>query len=275
MTEIKELHEKLLYPTLRVSTGKATGSGTIVASVKRTEADEDGELGFNTYVLTNHHVVDSAIRVEKTYDPSKGRYVTKDYRDLVRVEAFEYKNLSTITSRTTADAAILAYNAKRDIALLRLKTNQEFEFVAKILPTEKAREIHIFDELITVGCGLGNPPFPTAGWLTGKDVEIDHYPYWQSSCPSIFGNSGGAIFLARTKELIGIPSRVAVTGGMFGSSAVTHLSYCIPPSEMHKFIKEEGYFFLVDPSHNEAADLKAIKERRDKKGDGAEEDEDS
>jgi S1-C subfamily serine protease len=259
---IRALHEQTLYPTLRVTADKATGSGTIIASVQRTDADEDGELGFNTYVLTNHHVVSSAIRVEKTFDPAKGRYVTKDYRDLVRVEVFDYKNLSTITSRTTADAAILAYHEKRDIVLLRLKTNQQFDYVAKILPSEKARDIHIYDPLVTVGCGLGQPPFPTTGWLTGKDVEIDHFPYWQTSCPSIFGNSGGAIFLDRTLEFIGIPSRVAVSGGMFGGSAVTHLSYFIPPMAIAKFLNDEGYHFLVDPLHTEAADLKAISERK-------------
>ena len=264
------LHHEALYPTIRVRAHQAMGSGTIVFCGERAEADEDGEYGYSTYALTNHHVVADAIRVEKTFDPQLGKYITKDYRDLVQVEVFSYKNRSTITARTTAEAEIMAYHAKRDVALLRLKTNQEFSHVAKILPTEKAREVHIFDKLFIVGCGLGQPPFPTSGMLTGKDVMIDYYPYWQTSAPSIYGNSGGAVFLGRTIELMGIPSRISVSGTMFARDAITHIGYFCPPSEIHKFLNDQGYHFVVDPTHTEAEDLRAIAERET--GDGDEDD---
>jgi S1-C subfamily serine protease len=263
------LHEKALYPTIRVRAGNHQGSGTIIYCGERTEPDEDGELGFSTYALTNHHVVSSAIRVEKTYDPQVGKYRTRDYRDLVQVEVFSYKNRSTITARTTAEAEIMAYHEKRDVALLRLKTNQKFDYVAKLLPAERGRDVHIFDKLYIVGCGLGQPPFPTSGMLTGKDVQIDYYPYWQTSAPSIFGNSGGAVFLGRSLDMMGIPSRISVSGTMFARDAITHIGYFCPPGEIHKFIKDQGFFFLTDPSHSEADDLKALAER-DKGEDGEE-----
>jgi S1-C subfamily serine protease len=256
-----QLHERTLYPTIRVRTDKAVGSGTIVACVPRVEPDEDGELGFSTYALTNHHVVEDAIRVEKIFDPQAGKYRTRDYRDLVQVEVMAYKNRSTITARTTAEAEIMAYNEKRDVALLRLKANQEFPFVAKLLPAEQAREVHIFDKLFVVGCGLGQPPFPTDGMLTGKDVQIDYMPYWQTSAPSIYGNSGGAVFLARTLEMMGIPSRISVSGGMFGRDAITHIGYFCPPQEIQKFLADEGFHFIYDSSHTEAQDLKALAEK--------------
>lgn len=256
-----DLHEQALYPTIRIRAASATGSGTIIYCGERTEEDEDGELGHSTYVLTNHHVVSSAIRVEKSFDPTKGKDVKRDYRDLVQVEVFSYKNRSTITARTTAEAEIMAYHEKRDIALLRLKTNQEFPYVAKLLPASEAKNVHIFEQLYVVGCGLGQPPFPTSGMLTGKDHMIDHYPYWQTSAPSIFGNSGGAVFLGRTLEFMGIPSRISVRGGMFSNDAITHIGYFAPPAELHRFLKDQGYFFLVDSTHNEADDLKAIAER--------------
>lgn len=256
-----ELHEKTLYPTIRVRAGNATGSGTIIYCGEREEADEDGELGFSTYALTNHHVVDSAIRVEKNFDPQAGKTVTKDYRDFVQIEAFSYKNRSTITGRTTAEAEIMAYHEKRDLALLRLRSNAKFDYVAKILPTSHAREVHMYDKLYVVGCGLGQPPFPTSGMLTGKDVTIDYYPYWQTSAPSIFGNSGGAVFRASTLEFMGVPSRISATGTMFARDAITHIGYFCPPAEIHKFLLDQGFNFLVDDSHTEAADLKALAER--------------
>lgn len=258
-----DLHEKALYPTIRIRSNNSTGSGTIIYCGERTEEDEDGELGYSTYVLTNHHVVSSAIRVEKNYDPVLGKDVKRDYRDLVQVEVFSYKNRSTITARTTAEAEIMAYHEKRDIALLRLKTNQQFKYVADILASNQAKNVHIFEQLYVVGCGLGQPPFPTSGMLTGKDHMIDHYPYWQTSAPSIFGNSGGAVFLGRTLEFMGIPSRISVRGGMFSNDAITHIGYFCPPAEIHKFLKDQGYFFLVDPTHNEAEDLTAIAERKE------------
>lgn len=256
------LHEKALYPTIRVRTDRGQGSGTILYCGDRTEPDEDGETGFSTYALTNHHVVSSAIRVEKTFDPMLGKYVTRDYRERVQVEVFDYKNRSTITARTTAEAEIVAYHEKRDLAILRLVTNQKFPYVASLLPSDQARTVHIFDKLFLVGCGLGQPPFPTDGMLTGKDVQIDHYAYWQTSAPSIFGNSGGAVFLARSLELIGVPSRVSVRGGMLGGTdAITHIGYFCPPSEITKFLADQGLHFLYDSTHNEADDLKAIAER--------------
>ena len=263
------LHERCLYPTIRVKESRATGSGTIIYCQERTEPDEDGELGYSTYALTNHHVVSGAIRVEKKYDPQRGKEVTRDYRELVQIEAFSYKNRSTITARTTADAEIMAYHEKRDVALLRLKTNQKFDYVASLLPRAEARNIHIFDKLYIVGCGLGVPPFPTDGMLTGKDVQIDYYPYWQTSAPSIFGNSGGAVFRGETLEYMGIPSRISTSGNMFSRDAITHIGYFCPPTEIHRFLEEQGFYFLTGTEgHTEKGDLEALAEKAKREAEG-------
>jgi S1-C subfamily serine protease len=256
-----QLHENTLYPTVRITANRAKGSGTIVYSKDREEPDEDGELGYSTYILTNHHVIADAIRVEKEFDPLKGKYVTKDYRDRVQIEAYTYKNRSTITSRTTAEAEIIAYSAKRDLAVLRVLSNEKFPFIARLLPDKKSREVHVFDKVFVVGCGLGMQPFPTSGMLTAKDIEIDHYPYWMGSAPAIYGNSGGAVFLGRTLEMMGVVSRVSVSGGMFGGSPITHMQYFCPPFEIHKFFKDQGLFFLTDPSRSEVADLRALADK--------------
>jgi S1-C subfamily serine protease len=259
-----QLHQRTLYPTIRVKANKATGSGTLIYCQDREEADEDGELGYSTYAVTNHHVVADAIRVEKEYDPTKGKYLTRDYRDRVQIEAYTYKNRSTITSRTTAEAEIVAYSQKRDLAVLKLFSNEKFPYIASLLPTEKSREVHVYDKIFVVGCGLGYQPFPTSGMVSAKDIEIDHYPYWMGSAPAIYGNSGGAVFLARTLEMMGVVSRISVSGGMFGGSPITHMQYFCPPFEIHRFLKEQGLFFLVDKSHSEMVDLRAISDKKDK-----------
>ena len=55
-------HEEMFYPTVRVRTKKAGGSGTVVYSNK-----SDNEV--YTYVITNHHVIADSIHVEKKWDP--------------------------------------------------------------------------------------------------------------------------------------------------------------------------------------------------------------
>ena len=87
-----------------------------------------------------------------------------------------------------------------------------------------------------------------------------------SSSQIIYGNSGGAMFLAETGELIGIPSLVPVVGwGM----AVTHMGLFIPVERIYDWLKEEHYDFIYDSEKNEKKCLetreKEIEEKKNKK----------
>ena len=165
----------------------------------------------------------------------------------------------------------MAYHEKPTSTAFGSRRTRSSTTSADILPRESAREIHIFDKLFIVGCGLGVPPFPTDGMLTGKDVQIDYYPYWQTSAPSIFGNSGGAVFRAETLEYMGIPSRIICDGGMFSRDAITHIGYFCPPTEIHKFLTDQGFHFLIDSTHTEAGDLDALAEKKRKEESGEDE----
>jgi len=72
--EIIEKHRRMLYPMVRVRTEKAGGSGTIVYSEK--VPGEEGK--FETYLLSNYHVVDEAVKQEKEWSPLLQRDVKKD-----------------------------------------------------------------------------------------------------------------------------------------------------------------------------------------------------
>ena len=65
-------HDKFLKPCVRVRSQKAGGSGTILFS----KEGEDGE--YSTYVLTNHHVVEDLIKVEKRWSALLKRDVKQD-----------------------------------------------------------------------------------------------------------------------------------------------------------------------------------------------------
>ena len=70
-------HEKYLYPVVRVSCGNGSGSGTIIYS----DMVEPGK--YSTYVLTNHHVIASAIRIAEEWDSDLGKEIKKEIRSII------------------------------------------------------------------------------------------------------------------------------------------------------------------------------------------------
>ena len=63
-----------------------------------------------------------------------------------------------------------------------------------MFPLKDIENVHIFDDCFAVGASLGHPPVASNGMITYMDDEIDHFKYWMSSAPTIFGNSGGAVY---------------------------------------------------------------------------------
>ena len=68
-------HELMIYPEVRITADKARGSGTILYSAPI----EDNEKRFETYILTNEHVVDDLIKVEKKWSTLLKREIKKLY----------------------------------------------------------------------------------------------------------------------------------------------------------------------------------------------------
>ena len=101
--EIIQKHEEMFYPTVRVRTGKAGGSGTVVYSKKQ------GDEAF-TYVITNHHVVADNIVVSKKWDPVLKKKIDTETLDTVQVEYFRYNNYSHCIGSFAIDADIIAYS---------------------------------------------------------------------------------------------------------------------------------------------------------------------
>ena len=242
--DIDVKHEKLLYPVVRVRTDNAGGSGTVVYSEDREESGK-----FRTYILTNHHVIDSAIKVERTWDNLLQHYVTREKNDLVDVEIFSW-HTGTIIDRKTVKAGIIAYDADGDIALLELRSNNipyplPVANVAKFATTDVFNKLRVFQKVFVVGCSLGHDPIHSMGDITDLSDLIDGKQYLMSSADVIFGNSGGAVFTEIEGDvfLIGIPARVAVAGF---AGAVTHMNWFVPQPRIEKFINDNKFTFLLD-----------------------------
>ena len=236
---VKDKHEQMLFPTVRIKTKRATGSGTIIYS-----SDRDEKNQFDTFVFTNHHVVDDAIRVEKRWNSLLRRNEDKEVTDRVAVEVFNYQPQGTTAGRTVYDAEIVAYEPEEDIALLRLTTPVRLKYVAKLIDRKRLVQLRMFNEVYAVGCSLGQDPVASHGMLTGLSVIIAHRNYWMMSAPIIFGNSGGAVFVNIDGQhyFTGIPSRVGSTY----NQAVEHMAYFIPPTRIYSWLEKQRLTFLFD-----------------------------
>ena len=235
-SDIETLHQSVLYPVVRVRSMDSGGSGTIIYS------KQNAKQQYETFVLTNHHVIESAIQVTSEWDPNLRKEVKKEKRATVTVEIFQYKNLSENIGRFAMDADIVAYSARHDLGLLKLRSSEKAAYVAKLMTKDKVDMIKVFQKVFAVGCSLGHPPIQTEGSIMSISDEIESEKFWMTNAAIIFGNSGGAVFLAETQEFVGVPSRVAVTGFY----AVSHMAYSIPLSRVYQWLEEANYQFVYD-----------------------------
>jgi hypothetical protein len=258
-------HEEMLYTAtlIRVSTG--SGSGTVIYSAERAvqeceEAKEDGDdpvcidvldddgvvqMEWHTYLLTNHHVISGAVKINKEFDPQKGEKVDVERRLTVDVEWFEYNEYSRHIGTRGKKAEIVAYDKAADIAILRVKDRERgVAHVAYIIPEDAS--IYLTDTVYAVGAGLGRPPFMTSGELGFIDEEINGYRYMLATAPIIFGNSGGALYRFSDKrgryELIGVPSRVSAAG----FTIVSHMGWIIPIETVVDVLRNNYLEFIID-----------------------------
>lgn len=254
---IQEKHERLLYPVVRIYSSKAAGSGTIIYS----QPDPENEGEFLTFVLTNHHVIDDLISYKKEWDALLKRQVEKEFCDRAAVEVFSYVRQSTVDSSNRYRAEIVAYDKQHDLAILKLDSPRRADFVAGIIPEEKIKTLRLFQDIAVSGCTMAHEPFVTFGELTFLKEIIDQREYVMVNAGSYFGNSGGALFLKDTGELIGVPSRLTGIQLGFGVDMVTHMGFSAHPARIYQFLKEQELQFLFDDSDT----YKAAMERRKRK----------
>lgn len=251
MTEVADsiikLHNEILYPTVRVSTMNSGGSGTVLYSKKN-----NGKVV--TMVMTNHHVVGDCIEVKDQWDSRISDNRKREFKQTVHVEYFKYNNYSRCIGSFSVEADIVAYDENQDIALLMTRDKENLAgSIANIYPKDMIDDIHIFDDIYSVGAALGEPPLPTTGQICFMDKEIDNYKFWLLSANSLFGMSGGATFryssIRNKYEYIGIPSRGEVILLGFSANVIPFMSYTIPIDRVLKFIDDHCYQYIYDDKY--------------------------
>tara|TARA_R110002051_G_scaffold183697_1_gene253204 strand:- start:377 stop:1222 length:846 start_codon:yes stop_codon:yes gene_type:complete len=229
-------HLQMLYPTVLVRLANGSGSGTVIYS------SQNEELEYESYVLTNWHVVQSYVKLTKVWSPERKEHVETENRRPVNIDLWEYNNFSVAVGTIGRLANIVAYDKSRDLALLQVAdTERKMPHVASIYPEDKDDGPWIFQTVYAVGAGLGKPPFPTMGLLSGYGKDTDGNDLYLASAPIIFGNSGGALYVyspRREYELIGVPSMVSAYGW---GNVVTHMAWSRPIAEIRIFLRDAGY----------------------------------
>ena len=272
--DIKELHEKVLYPVVRIRSLKAGGSGTIIYSA----VDPENKEEYQTFVMTCAHVVDDAISYKKEFHPVLKRDIKTEFLSQVDVEIFDYVYMSKINSSNSYKADIIAYDRAHDIAILKLDSPKLCSHIAKLIPKSRIKEVKLFMPTWTSGCSLLHDPFANPGYVTYLTDVIDNKLYWMGNGASIFGNSGGAVFLAETGEQIGITARITVIPIGFGADIITWMGWFVAPQRFYEFFDEQELKFLYDPSdtYNKAIERRKHKAKQallGQQGKGEEEEE--
>mgnify|MGYP003646095592 FL=1 len=238
------LHEKILYPVVRVRAGQAGGSGVIIYS----EPDPKDDTKFINILLTCQHVIDGAIKIRDEWDAILKREVKRDVLDEVTIEVFDYDGSKVVSANSTT-GQIIAYDKHHDLAAIKLNSNtRQLPHVASVIPKDQIDCLQLFDPVWVSGCSLLHDPFPNPGTITYLREVIDQKAYLMQNASSIFGNSGGGLFQGSGEEfnLLGLTSRVTITQLGFGLDVQTWMGFSTHPDRLYEFFDHQELQFLYD-----------------------------
>lgn len=230
-----DLWRTLVGPIAQLAGEESVGSGILVRGVVAEGSDEPCD-----YVLTAWHVVRDI----------QGSLYNRDMPVPVQVYVEEGR-----TQERTAE--LLEFDADVDIALLRLTGGELVRDTARLPAPERLHELAIFDRVCAVGCPLGNDPIPTLGEIAATHHEVDGETYLMINAPTYVGNSGGGIFDAETRELLGVFSKV-YTHGSLRPTIVTHMGLVTPLTIVYEWLEAVGYGFLVPAGGGQATPASAV-----------------
>jgi len=203
-TPYQDEYEKMLYPTVRISSPSGVGSG-VIFNHKDTKDTKN-----TIYILTACHVVEK--------------------RSVVDIELYN----STVITGT-----VVITDTAKDLALIKSQINTDSKvkiYTARL--ADKNYIPYLFSPVWAVGCSLGLDPRPSYGHITHieksnqcSSVSICGY---EISAPVLPGNSGGPVYDARTFEVIGI----AVWVKVYQYQLVTTMAGIVPINQIYEFLTE-------------------------------------
>ena len=249
--KLEKMIREMNNPTVRIVTSdKAQGSGSIIFSGYRSAAKGGSEfLSAETCILTNYHIVKDSLR--KSLKGLTNKSIRTHTGISVTVNLFEFGPTTDMISERSFSAALVAIDAKEDLALVCTRDAGVVPYVAALAP--RGTKLRRNDSAWAVGSPLGLPPILTEGRFAhtfprAKAESEAIGTFWGSlaTSPIFAGNSGGGLYqyssLNKRYEL------VAVTSG-FPVSDVGNANYIVVSVTLemiYRFLKESGYSFIID-----------------------------
>jgi S1-C subfamily serine protease len=227
-----ELTRTMLLPTVQLNGDDTVGSGTVVFSGENPQTN-----AVETYVLTSHHVVRNILA-----DTPKAA-----------LQGFDV-TLYLPGERLVVKGNMVANQPKIDAALVKLVTDRRMPYVANVLPRAETAQVKVWDPVCAVGCPLGNDPVPSHGEVSSLRNELNGANYWMVNAPTYFGNSGGGIYRADTRQLIGVFSKI-YTHGKGTPVVVPHMGLCTPIDLVYEWLASEKLEHLLQSSSVSRTDL--------------------
>ncbi|MFH1227556.1 MAG: trypsin-like peptidase domain-containing protein [Planctomycetota bacterium] len=233
----ERLYEELLLPSVRIRTKGNVGSGVVIYSQPYLKNE------CQTYILTAYHVVKGAdgsisddpsdVSIKKPADKKASEITIDVYRD-------DFSDMDELK------AEMVIYDEAKDIAILHLKVSKQFKHTAHFISKDRIDQVKVFSPVYAVGCPLGYDPLPTSGEISSLYKQMNGEKFWVMSAPTIFGNSGGGVFMGDTYDLIGISSMVCVYNQII-PTPVTHLGLMVPAETIFEWMDRKGLEFLHNP----------------------------
>jgi S1-C subfamily serine protease len=218
-----ELQRDILGPSVQVTAKGSVGGGTLLFSRET-----------HSYVVTACHVIQKILAGS----------VDEETREPADVTIYDDQGAST----DVMEGDLVAWDERKDLALLRLRSLHEIPNAARLASRETLRSIHVFTPIYTVGCPLGHDPLPTLGEIATLNKEVNGERFWMMNAPTIFGNSGGGVFHRETRELIGVSAMVCTYDGAV-STPVPHLGIMVSLESVYDWLDSLNYQFIYDPEY--------------------------
>ncbi|MBI3725813.1 trypsin-like peptidase domain-containing protein [bacterium] len=212
------VRRECVEPTVRVNAKSEVGSGTLVWSRKRAGRTR-------TFVLTAWHIVKDNAAGEGSPVP-------------IEVDIYDEQSRSR-----EERGRVVARNESLDLALLEVESERTCGAVARLPRPQELERATVFARVHAIGCPLGYSPLATSGEITSRNKELDGLTYWMVSAPTIFGNSGGGIYLSETRQLVGILSRISAYKSLI-DVAVPHMGIVTPISQVYDWLDSTEFAFI-------------------------------
>jgi len=217
----RQMQLDILGPSVQVNVQGSVGGGTLLFSRET-----------HSYVVTAHHVIQKLLAGDS------------DAETRAPVEVTLYDGQGNATD--TVDGDLVAWNERKDLALVRLRAVHEYPHAARLASREALRSIRVFTPIVAVGCPLGHDPLPTLGEVATLNKEVNGEKFWMMNAPTIFGNSGGGVFHRETRELVGVSVMVCTYDGAV-STPVPHLGILVSLETVYDWLDSLNYHFIYDP----------------------------